>query len=34
MKKVGNIKPDKEPAPYDRLVDVTIWRDANAMAKP
>jgi NitT/TauT family transport system substrate-binding protein len=34
MKKVGNIKPDKEPVPYDRLVDVTIWRDANAMAKP
>jgi NitT/TauT family transport system substrate-binding protein len=34
MKKVGNIKPDKEPAPYERLVDVTIWRDANAMVKP
>jgi NitT/TauT family transport system substrate-binding protein len=34
MKKVGNIKPDKEPVPYGTLIDVTIWRDANAMAKP
>ena len=34
MKKVGNIKPDKEPVAYERIVDVTIWRDANAMAKP
>ncbi|MGB8435223.1 MAG: ABC transporter substrate-binding protein [Burkholderiales bacterium] len=34
MKKVGNIKPDKEPVPYETLIDVTIWRDANAMAKP
>ncbi len=34
MKKVGNIKPDKEAVAYERLVDVTIWRDASAMAKP
>jgi NitT/TauT family transport system substrate-binding protein len=34
MKKVGNIKPDKEPVPYETLIDVTVWGDANAMAKP
>jgi len=33
MKKVGNIKPDKEPAPYERLVDQSVWRDARALAK-
>lgn len=32
QKAVGNIKPDKEPAPYERLVDPTLWRDAYAMA--
>ena len=31
MKKVGNIKADKQPAPYERLVDTTIWRDAYAL---
>ena len=34
MKKVGNIKGDKSPAPYERIVDSSIWRDANAMVKP
>jgi len=34
MKKVGNIKGDKTPAPYDRIVDQSIWRDANALVKP
>jgi NitT/TauT family transport system substrate-binding protein len=32
QKAVGNIKPDKEPAPYERLIDQTLWRDAYAMA--
>ena len=30
QKKVGNIKGDKMPAPYERLVDTTVWRDAFA----
>lgn len=29
--KVGNIKEGKQPPTYDRLVDRTVWRDANAM---
>ncbi|HEY1474133.1 MAG TPA: ABC transporter substrate-binding protein [Pseudolabrys sp.] len=33
MKKIGSIKPDKEPVKYDDLVDGTIWKDANAMVK-
>ncbi|HEY2529511.1 MAG TPA: ABC transporter substrate-binding protein [Xanthobacteraceae bacterium] len=33
MKKIGAIQPDKQPAPYDELVDASIWRDANAMVK-
>ncbi|MCC6609866.1 MAG: ABC transporter substrate-binding protein [Burkholderiales bacterium] len=33
MKKVGNIKPDKEPAPYERMVDQSIYRDAKALVK-
>jgi ABC-type nitrate/sulfonate/bicarbonate transport system substrate-binding protein len=33
MKKVGGIKADKEPVTYDRLVDPSIWKDANAMVK-
>jgi ABC-type nitrate/sulfonate/bicarbonate transport system substrate-binding protein len=32
QKAVGNIKPDKEPSPYERLVDPTLWRDAYTMA--
>lgn len=32
QKRVGNIKADREPAPYEKMVDSSIWRDANAMA--
>lgn len=33
MVKVGNIKAGKEPAPYGRIVDQSVWKDANAMVK-
>lgn len=33
QKKVGNIKADKTPAPYERIVDPSVWRDANALVK-
>ena len=33
MKKIGSIKPDKEPVAYDKFVDKTVWKDANAMVK-
>jgi ABC-type nitrate/sulfonate/bicarbonate transport system substrate-binding protein len=33
MKKIGAIKPDKEPVSYDKLVDTSVWKDANAMVK-
>jgi NitT/TauT family transport system substrate-binding protein len=33
MKKIGSIKPDKEPVTYDALVDQSVWKDANAMVK-
>ncbi len=33
MLKVGNIKADKKPAPYERIVDTSVWKDANAMVK-
>lgn len=33
MKKIGAIKPGKEPVSYDKLVDPTVWKDANAMVK-
>jgi len=33
QKKVGNIKADKMPAPYERIVDPTVWRDAYALVK-
>jgi NitT/TauT family transport system substrate-binding protein len=33
MKKIGAIKPDKEPVAYDNLVDGSVWKDANAMVK-
>ncbi len=29
--KSGNIKPDKEPVKFERLIDQTVWRDALAM---
>ena len=33
MKKIGSIKPDKEPVSYDKLVDASVWKDAKAMVK-
>ena len=33
MKKIGSIKPDKEPVSYDKFVDPSVWKDANAMVK-
>lgn len=33
MKKIGSIKPDKEPVTYEKFVDKTVWKDANAMVK-
>ena len=32
-KEIGGIKPGKEAVSYDRLVDRTIWKDANALVK-
>ncbi len=33
MKKVGGIKPDKEPVKYEQLVDQSVWRDAVALTQ-
>jgi ABC-type nitrate/sulfonate/bicarbonate transport system substrate-binding protein len=33
MKKIGSINPDKEPVSYDKFIDASIWKDANAMVK-
>jgi NitT/TauT family transport system substrate-binding protein len=33
MKKIGAVKPDKEAVTYDKLVDPSVWKDANAMVK-
>jgi NitT/TauT family transport system substrate-binding protein len=33
QKAVGNIKSDKQPASYERLVDPSVWRDAYALTK-
>ena len=33
MKKIGAIKPDKEPVSYDKFVDGSVWKDANAKVK-
>ncbi|HXZ21560.1 MAG TPA: ABC transporter substrate-binding protein [Pseudolabrys sp.] len=33
MKKIGSIKPDKEPVKYEDFVDASVWKDANAMVK-
>jgi ABC-type nitrate/sulfonate/bicarbonate transport system substrate-binding protein len=33
MKKIGSIKPDKEAVSYDKFVDQSVWKDANAMVK-
>jgi len=32
-KQLGGIKPDKTPVTYERLVDGTVWKDANALVK-
>jgi ABC-type nitrate/sulfonate/bicarbonate transport system substrate-binding protein len=32
-KEIGGIKPGKEPVKYERLVDHTVWKDANALVK-
>ncbi len=31
MKKTGGIKPGSQPVTYDRLVDQSVWRDANKL---
>jgi NitT/TauT family transport system substrate-binding protein len=33
MKKIGAIKADKTPVTFDKLVDASVWKDANAMVK-
>ena len=33
MKKIGAIKPDKEPVTLRQPVDGSVWKDANAMVK-
>ncbi len=33
MKKIGAIKPDKEPVTYENFVDTSVWKAANAMVK-
>src|SRR5690242_17419398 len=33
MKKIGAIKPDKEPVTYEQFVDPSVWKDANGMVK-
>jgi NitT/TauT family transport system substrate-binding protein len=33
MKRIGAIKADKEPVSFEKLVDPSVWKDANAMVK-
>jgi NitT/TauT family transport system substrate-binding protein len=33
MVKVGNIKEGKQPAPYERIVDQSVWKDAAKLVK-
>ena len=33
MKKIGAIKPDKEPVKYADFIDPSVWKDANALVK-
>jgi NitT/TauT family transport system substrate-binding protein len=33
MKKIGSIQPGKEAVTYDKFVDPSIWKGANAMVK-
>ncbi len=32
-KEIGGIKPGKAPVSYDRLVDRTVWKDADSLVK-
>jgi NitT/TauT family transport system substrate-binding protein len=34
MKNIGNIKADKEVAPFSRIADTSVWKDARALVKP
>jgi NitT/TauT family transport system substrate-binding protein len=33
MKKIGAIKPDRQPVSFEHLVDASVWKDADAMVK-
>jgi hypothetical protein len=33
MKKIGAIKPHKEPVTFENLIDGSVWKDANTMVK-
>ena len=33
MKKIGAIKADKEAVTYEKFVDASIWKEANALVK-
>lgn len=33
MKKIGAIKPDKQPVSFEQFVDPSVWKDADAMVK-
>jgi NitT/TauT family transport system substrate-binding protein len=33
MKRIGSIQPGKEAVTYDKFVDPSVWKDANAMVK-
>jgi len=33
MKKIGSFNPGKEPVSYEKFVDPSVWKDANAMVK-
>jgi ABC-type nitrate/sulfonate/bicarbonate transport system substrate-binding protein len=33
MKKIGGIKPGKQPVPYNKLIDPGIWKAADARVK-
>src|SRR5262249_27393734 len=33
MKKIGGIQPGKDVIAYDKLVDLSVWRDAVALLK-
>lgn len=33
MKKIGAIKPGRQPVSFEQLVDASVWKDADAMVK-